>query len=742
MVCRVVCSREGAGHCKLFYSYSDMNGLRVEDDNADGSAAPPFASASLPAPAPKKGLSKKEAQKKEADDTRALLEAGLLAFRPVLQAATSTLTNGTLVAGTGHNAGYVTQLLQYGVPGKSGTVKVPSLAFVRRLVAAVDAAQQLQLQPLVELLEAKEKTKGAQREAMAAFQAKAQQLLLAGDVSMLYRSMQSTFVHLFEFFVQPATAELMAADSCASWDGHVQQAVGLEEVDAEQKWCCSSCGWPLASAGRRDQHERTCPRKLLANANNGDISMWDLGRVLLRSLKHPGCFGAHLLLAAAVKDAASPLHGAVSTLLVEANSLLRLRLDSLESALRLVKFNHRKGADGVISLQLLLDVGEHFYRRSLQEPPPPRHELEPLAAYSNLEAKGRLSELAARLQTDYNLKLRDTSSKSRAKCSPSAHLLKALGALCYERTGDGDDAFAAVPWLQDCLYGGVGASGWGHGRSGAVGHGGAAGVALQADRDHAVNELFIPLLRRMKANPMHDFGPGTLSVGNHLKALWGFQGADKFYVLRWQTSRWADGRVDGSFFHVLDAVMHDGMGVGRYDAETVWEAVRAGHDPTPTLLDDEARGERVKNLVSDWETGQTTLIIGSPLLAEFDQPCGTLPSGARFELPPLVSCSLLMPLDARAPGQAHVGPRPPIEKMVAAIKEGVSAQLDSGALSEEKMVAARSLPPRGSSSRAPPPRASDGQTGRRAGSKQAAKRPLNSSPPRKGGGESDFEQAT
>ncbi|EOD35278.1 hypothetical protein EMIHUDRAFT_455351 [Emiliania huxleyi CCMP1516] len=60
--------------------------------------------------------------------------------------------------------------------------------------------------------------------------------------------------------------------------------------------------------------------------------------------------------------------------------------------------------------------------------------------------------------------------------------------------------------------------------------------------------------------------------------------------------------------------------------------------------------------------------------------------------------------------------------------------------------AARSLPRSaarcGSSSRAPPPRASDGQTGRRAGSKQAAKRPLNSSPPRKGGGESDFEQAT
>ena len=46
-----------------------MNGLRVEDDNADGSAAPPFASASLPAPAPKKGLSKKEAQKKETRGT-------------------------------------------------------------------------------------------------------------------------------------------------------------------------------------------------------------------------------------------------------------------------------------------------------------------------------------------------------------------------------------------------------------------------------------------------------------------------------------------------------------------------------------------------------------------------------------------------------------------------------------------------------------------------------------------------
>ena len=56
-----------------------------------------------------------------------------------------------------------------------------------------------------------------------------------------------------------------------------------------------------------------------------------------------------------------------------------------------------------------------------------------------------------------------------------------------------------------------------------------------------------------------------------------------------------------------------------------------------------------------------------------------LGSGEPYTLQPLVSASLLGPLDADAPGRAHVNGRPSIAQTIAAVDAGLGPQARLGA---------------------------------------------------------------
>ena len=237
---------------------------------------------------------------------------------------------------------------------------------MRNVHAAASEAQQAESIPLLTLLQAKEDQHLSFVRQLETLRSEASERMGRGDNSMAWCNMLSTFEELYvRCGVAPSSAKMMAKSALSLQSRHLKNAIVrhlqiLSNAAAAGVTCCKHCGYPASTPGHADLHMRACPVKLLADAKNHTLSVWELALVLLLKLHQPSLYGPHLLIAAAYFDKNSPLHDLVTTILDEVASLYGSRIDGLEDVVRLVKFYNCKGADGLITIQQQLDIGKHF----------------------------------------------------------------------------------------------------------------------------------------------------------------------------------------------------------------------------------------------------------------------------------------------------------------------------------------------------------------------------------------------
>jgi len=379
-----------------------------------------------------------------------------------------------------------------------------------------------------------------------------------------------------------------------------------------------------ASVGRRGS------REWWEALRNPDLPLWGLALQLLPNLAW--CWQPQLLLAAALHDCWSPHHHAVRKLLAALVSIYHDRLHGgLEALLRLVKSPSRKGADGVITTQLILDLAKALW----EHPEGLKHELVPIAfAYhGRLVREAGLDELARQLQgyaggTDWLEMYR----RSQAAQSPNSQFTTLAALLVYygktvafeNRVLLGLAPEAGM--TQDCAYGNGGAAVMGgEARAGLrPAYGTARGGSVWGDLhvQAVAGKTFSSrhIAKQFTRFSDHDFGGGSFRAGLDLKE--GYNGTCELSAsVRFETSRNSAGAISGSFLGVAAYNIVDILRAKRYDSQSVGEDARAGQLPQPNpSLSPAERSKVAKAWLKNLAYGNTTLVHGAVFFVCFDKP--------------------------------------------------------------------------------------------------------------------------
>lgn len=333
----------------------------------------------------------------------------------------------------------------------------------------------------------------------------------------------------------------------------------LKAAPGARDHVCSHCGHPFTTAAGLSNHG--CLVVLQQKAV--DMEPWPVALQLAKLLPSK-TYLAGLLIRAALLDTASPLHEQAHALIKQKAALLEECAGGLEQTLRLFKFQARKGAIGILTECLQLEVGERVAHVEDSVVPT---ELRPAArVYQLLEGPTRLLSTfsAELLAAAGHTKEWTQGDGSETHGLTTKHFVSyAATTVCFEKASE-LNLSPTVALMNDCRFGALRNASWNEGHhcpdSEVV-----ALVDEHLDEARPIFERFMELLDQY---PSHNFGGGSIMAGNPLKAHLGYDGGEPLYSITFQRCCSKDtASTPGSFQHALAHLTFEDMRLGRCMAQ-------------------------------------------------------------------------------------------------------------------------------------------------------------------------------